>query len=138
MRRAGNPAAIGPFRWAFPSSARTCQQRRELRRWHRPRRFRADTSSSVPGGGQRSIAGMPYILISTQIRLVCMLRMLLLFTGTRCSSALGGCVLSVDGFCRMFLRNACVCTLGKKKEQQKAQSRSQASRMYACLFLSFS
>ncbi|XP_030298888.1 GTP cyclohydrolase 1 feedback regulatory protein [Sparus aurata] len=71
MHRADAEAAavIGPSRWVFPHSAESCQQRREQERG--PSRLCAN----LHGHSQRNIAvrrqgaGMPYMFVSTQIRL---------------------------------------------------------------------
>lgn len=77
MHRADAEAAavIGPSRWVFPHSAESCQQRREQERG--PSRLCAN----LHGHSQRNIAvrrqgaGMPYMFVSTQIRLVCIPRL---------------------------------------------------------------
>lgn len=97
------------------------------------------TPPALFGGGQQSIAGMPYILISTQIRLVCMLHVLL-FHGDALQFGTRGLRLIIGGVCRMFLRNVprvCVCTLGENDKQPSLEAKqAECMLVYFFLFLS--
>lgn len=65
-------AAIGPSRWVFPHSAKSRQPPAQV--GEGTVASAQKSSSAIPSGRavRRRGAGMPYMLISTQIRLVCM------------------------------------------------------------------